>query len=298
MQRARLPVRWSPKLPKPVKSKDSFSEQRLAVINLTTGSLRQISPADTYIYEYSWSPDNQHLAVTSAQGNGDNNWYIAELNILDATTGLMNSIYKPQLQIARPAWSPDGKTIAFVEGLMSDEPSVGGDVFSIPAAGGTPKNLTPDRKASASQLTWTNDGKLFVTEYLDAESSVSIIDPADAKVSNLWRGVESVSAGDWGPNISVSADGTSSAVIRDSFSDPPEIWAGAIGRWKQITERNKDLKPGLGQGRQHSVGKWWFHDSGLADLSARFRSCEKISHGRRRSRRPRSRGAIRMARRE
>ena len=233
--------------------KDSFFEQRLALVDVASGpsaapkKFRQISPADTYIYEYSWSPGGAHFAVTSAQGNGDNNWYIAELNILDATTGLMNSIYKPQLQIARPAWSPDGKTIAFVEGLMSDEPSVGGDVFTIPASGGKPTNLTPDRKASASQLTWTTDGKLLVTEYLDAESSVSIIDPADSKLFNIWRGSESVSAGDWGPNISVSSDGTSSAVIRDSFSDPPEIWAGAIGRWKQITERNKDLKPGWGK---------------------------------------------------
>jgi dipeptidyl aminopeptidase/acylaminoacyl peptidase len=245
--------------------KDSFFEQRLALIDVASApsaapnpsappnpsaapkKFRQISPADTYIYEYSWSPDGAHFAVTSAQGNGDNNWYIAELNVLDATTGLMNSIYKPQLQIARPAWSPDGKSIAFVEGLMSDEPSVGGDVFTIPATGGNPRNLTPDRKASASQLTWANDGKLLVTEYLDAESSVSIIDPTDAKVSNLWRGVESISAGDWGPNLSVSSDGTSSAVIRDSFSDPPEIWTGAIGRWKQITERNKDLKPGWGK---------------------------------------------------
>jgi len=226
---------------------DSFFEQRLALINLATGSFRQISPADTYIYEYSWSPDGLHFVVTSAQGNGDNNWYIADLNILDATSGLMQSIYKPQLQIARPAWSPDGKTIAFIEGLMSDEPSVGGDVFTIPANGGTPKNLTPGRKASASHLNWTNDGKLLIAEYLDAESSVSIVDPADAKVFNIWRGSESVSAGDWGPNLSVSSDGTSSAVIRDSFSDPPEIWVGAIGRWKQITERNKDLKPGWGR---------------------------------------------------
>lgn len=241
--------------------KDSFFEQRLALIDVASGpsappnpslptkTLRQISPADTYIYEYSWSPDGKHFVVTSAQGNGDNNWYIAELNILDVDTGLMKSIYKPQLQIARPAWSPDGKHIAFIEGLMSDEPSVGGDVFLISSEGGNANNITPGRKSSASWLTWTADNKILFAEILDADSSVSLVDPLNPAISNLWRGAESITAGLWNPNLSVSSDGTHSAVIRSSFSAPPEVWAGAIGQWKQITDRNKNLKPGWGDAK-------------------------------------------------
>ncbi|MGB6597383.1 MAG: hypothetical protein WBE70_09690, partial [Candidatus Acidiferrum sp.] len=86
--------------------KDSFFEQRLALVDAATGNLRQISPADTYIYEYDWSPDSRRFAVTAALGNGDDNWYIAELFTLDAASGLMKSIYKPPLQIANPAWAP------------------------------------------------------------------------------------------------------------------------------------------------------------------------------------------------
>ncbi len=235
--------------------KDSFFEQRLALVDVASGpsapqeKLRQISPADTYIYEYSWSPDGQHIVATSAQGNGDNNWYVAELNILDVATGLMKSIYKPQLQIARPTWSPDGKHIAFIEGLMSDEPSVGGDIFVIPSAGGSGTNITPGRKASASWITWTSDNKILFAEILGADSSVSLVDPQNPAVSNLWRGAESVTAGLWGPNLSVTSDGTQAAVIRSAFSAPPEVWAGAIGHWKQVTQRNKDLKPGWGDAK-------------------------------------------------
>jgi dipeptidyl aminopeptidase/acylaminoacyl peptidase len=241
--------------------KDSFFEQRLALIDIASGpstptKLRQISPADTYIYEYSWSPDGQYIVATSAPGNGDNNWYIAELNVLDVATGLMKSIYKPQLQIARPAWSPDGKHIAFIEGLMSDEPSVGGDILVIPSAGGNANDITPGRKSSASWLTWTSDNKILFAEILDADSSVSLVDPMNPAVSNLWRGAESITAGLWNPNLSVSSDGTQSAVIRDSFSSPPEVWAGAIGQWKQITSRNKDLKSGWGDAK----GIQWTND--------------------------------------
>src|SRR5579859_3696327 len=49
-------------------------------------------------------------------------------------------------------WSPDGRKIAFVEGLMSDEGSTGGDVFVMSAMGDKPQDVTPNMKASASWL--------------------------------------------------------------------------------------------------------------------------------------------------
>ena len=82
--------------------KDAFFEQRLALVDLASGKVSQITPADAYIYEYDWSPDGKRFVVSSALGNGDNNWWIAELSTLDAATGLMKSIYKPKLQIANP----------------------------------------------------------------------------------------------------------------------------------------------------------------------------------------------------
>src|SRR5215472_11992310 len=144
--------------------KEAVTEQRLALIDAGGGPLRQISPPDMYVYEYDWSPDGKRFVTTAAHGNGDNNWYIAQLYTLEAAGGEMKSIYKPPLQIAVPAWSPDGKSVAFIGGLMSDEPSVGGDIFVIPAAGGEARNMTPEMKASASWLTWTGDGKILFGE--------------------------------------------------------------------------------------------------------------------------------------
>jgi dipeptidyl aminopeptidase/acylaminoacyl peptidase len=229
--------------------KDAFFEQRLALIDLVTGKLRQVSPADTYVYEFDWAPDSLQLVVSSALGNGDNNWYIAELSVVDAASGLMKSIHKPTLQVSYPAWSPDGKSIAFIEGLMSDESSVGGDIFLIPGSGGKPRNLTPERKASASWLTWTNDGKIIAGEYKQGESSVISLDPVTAKIESLYAGRDQVTVGTWGPSVSVSSDGKTSATIRSSFSAPPEIWAGQNGFWKQITQRNKDLSPAWSQAK-------------------------------------------------
>jgi dipeptidyl aminopeptidase/acylaminoacyl peptidase len=227
--------------------KDSFYEQRLALVDVTTGELRQITPADMYIYEYDWAPDSQRLVATAARGNGDNNWYIAQLFTIDASKGEMKSVYKPEMQIARPVWSLDGKSLAFIEGLMSDEPSVGGDIFVMPSTGGTPKNLTREKKFSACWLAWTKNQKLMYAAEIGGDSAVGMADPISDESQEIYQGSESISAGLWNPNVSLAADGETAAAIINAFDAPPEVWVGKPGRWTQLTSHNKGLKPAWGQ---------------------------------------------------
>src|SRR2546427_12006207 len=83
-----------------------------------------------------------------APGPGDNNWWIAHIHKIDIAKGTATSIYKPSLQVAVPRWSPDGKSVAFIEGLMSDEGFHGGDLFTIAADGGGLTNRSPGRKTA------------------------------------------------------------------------------------------------------------------------------------------------------
>ena len=229
--------------------KDTFFEQRLAIVDATTRKLRQVTPADTYIYDYDWAPDSKTLLLTAAKGNGDNNWWIAELYSLDTAAEQMKSIYKPQLQIARPVVSHDGKYVAFIEGIMSDEDSVGGDVLLLPLAGGSPRNATADRKASASALCWTAGGKLVISENAQGESSIAQLDPASGGITTLYRAPELLTLGYWGTSISLAADGSSAAFVRSSFRTPPEVWAGPMGQWKQITRENAGVQPAWGEAK-------------------------------------------------
>jgi dipeptidyl aminopeptidase/acylaminoacyl peptidase len=236
--------------------KEAVTEQRLALIDGDSGGgrgkLRQISPADMYVYEYDWSPDGRRFVITAAHGNGDNNWYIAQIYTIDAAGGEMKSIYKPSIdtQIANPAWSPDGKSVAFIAGLMSDEPAVGGDIFVIPAAGGDARNVTPGMKASASTLTWISGGKILFGEEIDGESGIGTVEVSGGKIETLWRNPGRLTANGWGTMASISADGKMAAVIRQSLRQPPEVWAGPISptvQWKQITSRNPGLRPAWGE---------------------------------------------------
>ena len=223
-------------------------EQRLTTVDVASGQIRQISPADMYIYEYDWSPDSKSFALTAARGEGDANWYVAQLYTLSAEGGEMKSLYKPALQIAVPRWSPDGNDIAFISGIMSDEGSTGGDIFVVPAGGGAAKDVTPEMKASAGGLWWPAAKKILFSEVVDGEVGLATLDLTSGKIGKVWSGAEVVSAQAWGSlGGSIAKDGKTSAVIRQSFSQPPEVWAGPIGVWTQITHVNEQVKPTWGE---------------------------------------------------
>ncbi|MGA2985286.1 MAG: S9 family peptidase [Terriglobia bacterium] len=210
-------------------------EQRLSLVDVATGHVRQLSPADLYVYEYDWSPDGKKFALTAAHGSGDANWYVAELYTLQVDSGELKSLSKPAQQIAEPRWSPDGSSIAFIGGLMSDEGSTGGDVLLLPATGGAARNLTPGLQASVSGLVWRpGGGEILLLESVDGASGMAALDVRSGNVAPLWSKPETLSLGWRDIDLSVASDGRTSATLRESFSDPPEVWAGPIGEWKQI----------------------------------------------------------------
>jgi dipeptidyl aminopeptidase/acylaminoacyl peptidase len=216
---------------------DQVYEQRVMTVDVASGATKMVSPANLYVYEYDWSPRGDQIVATAAPGSGDDNWYTAELLAFDVATGNARSLLKPDMQIATPRWSPDGRSIAFIGGLSSDEGIASGEIYEIPSAGGSPRNLTAGLAASAYSLVWRPDShEIVFAEAIDGASGFAVVSDKTLAVQQLWRGPETVR----GPlglarGLSLAADGKTSAVIRESFDEPPSVWSGEIGAWKRHT---------------------------------------------------------------
>jgi len=117
------------------------------------------------------------------------------------------------------------------------------------------------------------------------------IPPAAASI--LFARPEQVSAGP-GALTSLSPRWKTSAVIRSSLSDPPEIWAGPIGYWRQVTQRNTAVKPAWGEAKSLH----WKNEVSTFKAGSSIRATstpQKISHDRGSPRRPGRRGPVGLA---
>jgi len=226
----------------------SNDEKKIAVFDLAAtvagDAVRPVSPAGLYVYEYAWTPDGRGFVASTARGNGDDNWWVATIDAIDAQTGAVRPIAKPPTQMRFPRVSPDGETVAYVGGLMSDYGSVGGDVWTVPFAGGTPIDRTASLKATITSLVWLKDG-LRGTMLAGADASLVRID-GKGTVTTLWSKPAGLMAGDG--KAAFSLDGRAAASVVQDYEHGSAVYAGPVATLGQVTHDN-DTLPALVRAR-------------------------------------------------
>ena len=218
---------------------ESNDEQRIAVLPAKGGALKLVSPADTYVYEFDWAPrqgssSRPRKAMATTIGGSRRSDSSSE-------SGAMRNIAAPMMQIELPRVSPDGKTVAFIGGLMSDWQSIGGDVYTVPVAGGAPRNLTPEFKGSFRSIDWRG-GKIVTGAIVDDRFAVGVGRSGNRHGDDLDGALRS-SVRTQGVNSAVafSADGNVAALIMEDFNHAFEIALGNPSNLAPITDDNAKL---------------------------------------------------------
>ncbi len=285
---------------------EGIEVQRVAAVSTSgspadSGRIGFLTPARLHVYEFDFSPDSAHIAYVAAPPPGENNWWVAKLYTQEVVqpgeTGARSCpeaaqggchpprvVLDPQtvagplhgLQIAVPRWSPDGEKIAFIGGLMSDQGVTGGDLYIMPATGGEPEDVTPDRDATVAWFLWVQDDQMGVAEIKGGSTHLFGYDVASHDISPDYDLTlpDTVFAKDLEMSVSVSQANTV-AMIRSSFEHPPEVWAGDLMNLQQITHVNDSVKPLWGQAKSVEWTNEGFHVQGWLLLPAHYDPAKK-----------------------
>lgn len=216
-------------------------EQRIAILD--KDGLRWVSPVNLFVYQYDWIPDGSGFVGTAAEGDGDNNWWVAKLYTFRNSQAKV--LYEPasrQQQLADPMVSRDGKTVAFIAGIMSDFGSTGGDIYSIPLAGGPAINVTPNIAASVTSIEWSCAGTLQATALAGDQGQLLNFGNGSAADAGrvLWSTQDTFHVEHIKHTDLCKSDETS--MMQQNFTTPPELAVGEVGKWRQITHVNEHLK--------------------------------------------------------
>jgi dipeptidyl aminopeptidase/acylaminoacyl peptidase len=216
-------------------------EQRIATI--IDGTLRWASPPNLFVYEYDWRPAGAGFVGTAAPGDGDSNWWTAKLYAF-APSGEARVLYPPadaRQQLADPIVSRDGKTVAFIAGIMSDFGSTGGDVFTVQLDSGVAINITPTMRASGTSLAWSCRGKLRAALLADDQQQIVEFGTGHSPTTSrvLWSGIETLHGEYAGASWACPSE--TLAVAYETYTQPPEIRVGHLGKWHDLTHVNAGM---------------------------------------------------------
>ncbi len=259
--------------------------QRVASLDVASGALHELTPAGMYAYEFNWSPDGSRIAYTAALPPGDNNWWIARLYVQPAQPGAAATMLVDpgdkssgslqHLQIALPRWSPDATRIAFIGGLMSDQGATGGDIYAVPAGGGTLVDLTPGIHVTPSWLDWTGPQSMLVGQISNGQSQLAdyAVSATRAQQQRVhFTLAASIGDGSAAMAMATSRDHRRIAFVQSSYAAAAEVHAGALGNVAPaaVTSINAGLKPAWGKAESVEWNNEGFHVQGWLLYPAKY----------------------------
>lgn len=188
------------------------------------GDAEIITPDSLYVWDFTWAPDGDKLAVriSDEPGADEEQMYTRFAVIQRDGSGLQDIMSSPKKKAAM-SWSPDGGKLAVLAGKVYSDP-LPQRIWVIDADGSDKHDRTPEGwEGTVESLHWQDNNTLLFTA---VERSVTTLNRMPADVGEITR----IAGGDWEIFRSISLDGqkTSFAASVNTREHPGEVYRGSL----------------------------------------------------------------------
>jgi dipeptidyl aminopeptidase/acylaminoacyl peptidase len=167
-----------------------------------------------------WSPDGKRLAVALApRPLVDDRIMFQRIHLVDPETGDIEATVNREGKLGEIRWSPDGRHLAMISAEDLHDPSAS-SLMVVSTAGGTPEVLTRGFRGSVTAVAWLDDEELLFLADVGVETELLKVAAAGGPRKPLERFEHGVVF----TSITISADGSSAALIGNSPEHPDEVF--------------------------------------------------------------------------
>ena len=200
---------------------------------------KRLTEGEFTVSDPQWSPDGTRITYTARPTPKADDGGLSDVWVVTIANGNKTKLENTPASSDFARWSPDGQWIAFTG---SRDPNEGVSVtylYLVPAAGGTPKEVTAKSDLNIGTPVWSRDGKTiyFSTNVLEANEVFSV-DVSSGAVKQITQrgGATGITE--------ISRDGKFFVGTTSLKQQPGEIYSWTINgnSFRAITDHNAWLK--------------------------------------------------------
>lgn len=203
------------------------------------GDAERVSPDGIYIWDFSWSPDSEKIAVriSDRPGADVDQMYTRFAVMTRDGSGIEELMSSPKKKAAM-SWSPDGNKLAVLAGKVYSDP-LPQRIWVLRADGGGNTDITPENwEATVETISWMDNQTLSFTAVERSSTGFYTMRLDQGSPRLLAGGDEHIFR-----NVSIDSRNRIFAASVNTTSHPGEVYVVDLrrGQFERVTHHNEWL---------------------------------------------------------
>jgi len=211
---------------------------RLHAIDVESKESREVVGNNISVWNYSWSPDGDRIALIGSELPTIDASYYADLYMVDSQGGDAELFVELPGKTGPVSFSPDGRNIAIKNARGEGREPIDGGIFLVPVGDGEWTSIIEDFPGTVTAHNWLSNNEIWFTAQQDTRTTLNKVDIRNKRVTQIvdHRGIIS--------GISLADNGNYFATTGNTPDHPNELWSGSVNdrSIERVTKFNEHIQ--------------------------------------------------------